>query len=95
MGKIIIPNQTHFELKENDIIIRNGEQITEIELSKKKPFKIEIGDTVERQLKNGDVILFNRQPTLHKGSMLAKRIIIRNNKTFQFNLASTKSFNAD
>ena len=45
--------------------------------------------------KNGDIILFNRQPTLHRGSMLAKRIIVRGNKTFRFNLASTKSFNAD
>ena len=58
-------------------------------------YTIEIGDVVERQLKNGDIILFNRQPTLHRGSMLAKRIIVRGNKTFRFNLASTKSFNAD
>ena len=35
------------------------------------------------------------QPTLHSGSMLAKRIIIRKGKTFRFNLASCKSFNAD
>jgi DNA-directed RNA polymerase beta' subunit len=56
---------------------------------------VEIGDTVERHLKNGDIVLFNRQPTLHRGSMLAKPIIVRGNKTFRFNLASTKSFNAD
>jgi DNA-directed RNA polymerase beta' subunit len=55
----------------------------------------ELGDVVERQLKNGDIVLFNRQPTLHKASMLAKRIIVRPCKTFRFNLASTKSFNAD
>jgi DNA-directed RNA polymerase beta' subunit len=101
-GKEISPFSTefkqvkqNFELIQNDIILRNGEQIKEIDLPKKKSFKIEIGDVVERQLKNGDIILFNRQPTLHRGSMLAKRIIIRGNKTFRFNLASTKSFNAD
>lgn len=101
-GKEISPFSTEFkqvkqtfELIQNDIILRNGEQIKEIDLPKKKSFKIEIGDVVERQLKNGDIILFNRQPTLHRGSMLAKRIIIRGNKTFRFNLASTKSFNAD
>ena len=32
---------------------------------------------------------------LHKSSMMAKRIIVRPCKTFRFNLASTKSFNAD
>jgi len=83
-----------FELKEGDIILRNSQQIP-VEMSKKRSFKIEIGDIVERQLRNGDIILFNRQPTLHRGSMLAKRIIIRDHKTFRFNLASTKSFNAD
>ena len=82
-------------LQEGDVIKRNGELIMAIDLPKKRPFKIEFGDIVERQLKNGDYILFNRQPTLHRGSMLAKRIIIRGNKTFRFNLASTKSFNAD
>lgn len=101
-GKEIIPFSQEFkqikkkfQLIKGDIIIRNGEQIKDIELPKIKPFNIEIGDIVERQLKNGDIILFNRQPTLHRGSMLAKRIIIRDNKTFRFNLASTKSFNAD
>jgi DNA-directed RNA polymerase beta' subunit len=69
--------------------------ITDIEITKKRDFKLEIGDTVERHLKNGDIVLFNRQPTLHKASMLAKRIIIRPCKTFRFNLAATKSFNAD
>ena len=106
-GRILIPfrnefketefknSKKEFELLEGDIIDRNGELISTIEVSKKRQFKIEIGETVERHLKNGDVILFNRQPTLHRGSMLAKRIIIRGNKTFRFNLASTKSFNAD
>ena len=105
-GNVIIPFKNEikdgyknlkkeFELLEGDIIDRKGEHITSIEIPKKRQFNIEIGDTVERQLKNGDVSLFNRQPTLHRGSMLAKRIIIRGNKTFRFNLASTKSFNAD
>ena len=85
----------NFELREGDVIKRGNEMITDIELTKKRDFKLEIGDTVERHLKNGDVVLFNRQPTLHKASMLAKRIIIRPCKTFRFNLAATKSFNAD
>jgi len=85
----------HFELRTGDVIKRGDEMITNIEIGKKRDFKIEIGDVVDRHLKNGDVVLFNRQPTLHKASMLAKRIIIRPCKTFRFNLAATKSFNAD
>jgi len=84
-----------FELRTGDVIKRGEEMITTIEIGKKRDFKIEIGDVVDRHLKNGDVVLFNRQPTLHKASMLAKRIIIRPCKTFRFNLAATKSFNAD
>jgi DNA-directed RNA polymerase beta' subunit len=95
-GKEIDPfSNKDFELRKGDKIKRKDEIIEEIEISKKRDFKIEIGDVVERQLKNGDVVLFNRQPTLHKASMLAKKIIIRPCKTFRFNLASTKSFNAD
>jgi len=88
-------DRQNFCLIEGDKIERNGEIISDIELDKKKQFIIELGDVVERQLRDGDILLFNRQPTLHRGSMLAKRIIIRGNKTFRFNLASTKSFNAD
>jgi DNA-directed RNA polymerase beta' subunit len=84
----------NFELREGDKIKR-GSEIIDAEISKKRDFKIELGDTVERHLKNGDVALFNRQPTLHRASMMAKKVIVRPCKTFRFNLASTKSFNAD
>ena len=53
------------------------------------------GDTVDRQLRDGDIVLLNRQPTLHKGSMLAQTIKIKDCKTIRMNLAITKTFNAD
>ena len=95
-GREIDPFQSkYFELREGDFIRRGNDLITSIDIGKKKDFHLELGDTVHRQLKNGDVVLFNRQPTLHKASMLAKRIIVRPSRTFRFNLAATKSFNAD
>ena len=95
-GKEIDPfTSKNFQLIAGDKIKRDNEIITDIELSKKREYTLEIGDVVDRQLQNGDVVLFNRQPTLHKASMLAKRIIVQPGKTFRFNLASTKSFNAD
>ncbi len=33
---------------------------------------LEIGYIVERHLQNGDVVLFNRQPSLHKMSMMVR-----------------------
>ncbi len=34
---------------------------------------LQIGDSVERHLKDGDVVLFNRQPSLHRMSIMAHR----------------------
>jgi DNA-directed RNA polymerase beta' subunit len=57
--------------------------------------KLQIGDIVHRQIQNGDIVLLNRQPTLHKGSMLAKKIIRMPGKTIRLNLATTQSYNSD
>ena len=84
-----------FELKKGDVILRGKEIIADFDIEKRREFRLELGDVVDRHLINGDIVLFNRQPTLHKASMLAKRIVIRPCKTFRFNLAATKSFNAD
>ena len=40
----------------------------------KRKINLEYGDKVNRFLIDGDIVLLNRQPTLHKGSMLAKKI---------------------
>ena len=37
---------------------------------------IELGDTVNRHLLNGDKVLFNRQPKLNRHSMMACKLII-------------------
>jgi DNA-directed RNA polymerase II subunit RPB1 len=56
---------------------------------------LEIGDIVHRHLLDGDVCLFNRQPTLHKPSMMAHRIKILPFSTFRLNLFVCKPYNAD
>lgn len=68
-------------------IIRNGKMRKECE-----PMP---GDMICRPLRNGDIVLMNRQPTLHKGSMMAFRVRIHDSLTFTLNLAVTKAFNAD
>ncbi len=56
---------------------------------------IDIGFSIERQLIDGDVVLFNRQPSLHRMSMMAHRVKIMEGKTFRFNLCVCPPYNAD
>lgn len=56
---------------------------------------VDIGYIVERQLQEGDIVLFNRQPSLHRMSMMAHEVRIMPFKTFRFNLAVCPPYNAD
>lgn len=82
-------------IKHGDRLIRNGEEIFDLEFPEKRVYKLEIGNIVERQIMDGDILLLNRQPTLHSQSMLAQEVLIREGKTIRFNLAINKGFNAD
>ena len=65
---------------------------------RKRTIKLHYGDIVERHIVNGDPVLFNRQPTLHKMSMMCHKIkIIPNDKlsTFRLNVSVTAPYNAD
>ena len=58
---------------------------------------INVGDTVHRHMLNGDYVLFNRQPTLHRMSMMAHKVRVKKQgvDTFSMNVAVTKPYNAD
>lgn len=56
---------------------------------------LKVGDIVERPLQDGDIVLFNRQPSLHKGSFMGFRVKVMSQSTFRINLACTPSLNAD
>lgn len=96
-GKIrIIKKESEiFSLQEGDRVFRNGELVPDTKPNQYRPYEIKIGDVVERKLFDGDILLLNRQPTLHRGSMIAQKVVIRPGKTIRLNLAITKSFNAD
>lgn len=53
------------------------------------------GWKVERHIQDGDVILFNRQPSLHKESMMGHRVRVMPYSTFRLNLSVTTPYNAD
>jgi DNA-directed RNA polymerase II subunit RPB1 len=54
-----------------------------------------VGDVVERFLADGDIVAFNRQPSLHKESIMAHRVKIDNGLTFKLNVCVTSPYNAD
>lgn len=56
---------------------------------------LQIGDIVERHLCDGDIVLFNRQPSLHRISIMAHRARVMPWKTFRFNECACTPYNAD
>jgi DNA-directed RNA polymerase II subunit RPB1 len=57
---------------------------------------LENGDVVHRHMMDGDGILFNRQPTLHRMSMMCHIVrVMQQGDTFRMNIGDTKPYNAD
>jgi DNA-directed RNA polymerase II subunit RPB1 len=56
---------------------------------------LEPGYKVERHLKNDDYVIFNRQPSLHKMSLMGHRVKVLPYSTFRLNLSVTTPYNAD
>lgn len=102
------PGATSLLLEDGSIISLNKEKTRELFYARlsHKPrvpkFPVQnIDDSpqvtiVNRHLVDGDVLLFNRQPTLHKPSIMAFRArVLPNEKGFRLHYANCKSFNAD
>ena len=53
------------------------------------------GDIVHRHLMDGDYVLFNRQPSLHRMSMMGHRVRVMKGNTFRLNVSVTPPYNAD
>lgn len=57
---------------------------------------LETGDIVHRHMMDGDAILFNRQPSLHRMSMMCHIVrVMHTGDTFRMNVGDTKPYNAD
>ena len=76
------------------IVKKSGLNIT---LTQKNINDIELeqGDIVHRHLLDGDHVLFNRQPSLHKMSMMGHRVKVMAGNTFRLNVSVTPPYNAD
>ncbi len=74
---------------------KTGESIS-LKYVDRNTLELNFGDIVHRHMINGDPVLFNRQPTLHRMSMMCHIARIMNvGNTFRMNVADTKPYNAD
>jgi DNA-directed RNA polymerase II subunit RPB1 len=74
---------------------KDGENIS-LRYVDKISIKLNLGDIVHRHMLDGDAILFNRQPTLHRLSMMCHIAkIMPEGDTFRMNVGDTKPYNAD
>ena len=99
---------THFNQSYMEKLVENGTMAypgakfiirsdgTRIDLSSRDPDRsLMHGDIVERHLCDDDAIVFNRQPSLHKMSIMGHRAKILDFSTFRLNLSCTSPYNAD
>jgi DNA-directed RNA polymerase II subunit RPB1 len=108
--KLTYPERVNsFNIHELTGMVRNGPKIhpganyvidtkgkvTSLKLINKSMIQLEYGWIVRRHLKNGDDVLFNRQPSLHKMSLMAHRVRVVTGNSFLLHMAVTKPYNAD
>lgn len=105
---LTVPEQvTEWNIEEMKKLIKKGESVVYItkpnglrkkatELNKKEiTDELEVGSKVERVLRDGDIVMFNRQPSLHRLSMLAHEVKVVPNKAIRMNPMVCKPYNAD
>lgn len=78
----------------NSILRSNGHEVV-ITPDNQMSLKLSVGDTVRRHIVRGDWAIVNRQPTLHKFSMMAHRILPRHGNTMGLHISCTAPYNAD
>ena len=90
IGSDIHPGANYVIRKDGRKIRIRNEETIELILEQLEP-----GFIVERHLKDGDMVLFNRQPSLHRMSMMAHEVRVLPYKTFRLNLCVCPPYNAD
>ena len=70
-------------------------KIISLSVIDRSKIELQYGDIVNRHLIKDDIVLFNRQPSLHKMSMMQHRVVPLPYKTFRLNVSVTSPYNAD
>lgn len=78
------------------VVTKDGKSKRVLEINKEELAKgLNIGDIVERHLMNEDIVVFNRQPSLHIVSMMCHKVRIMGKRTFRINTSVCAPYNAD
>ena len=98
---------TQFNINKMNELVQNGPTVypgakyivrtdgTRVDLQFNNDQPLEFGYKVERHIQDGDIVVFNRQPSLHKMSMMGHRVRVMPYSTFRLNLTVTSPYNAD
>jgi DNA-directed RNA polymerase III subunit RPC1 len=90
-GANVIRKQAYASRPPQGILL---EHLTPI-MRDKEAHNLKVGDVVERHMMDGDIVMFNRQPSLHKMSIMAHRVKVMPWRTFRFNECACTPYNAD
>ncbi len=79
-----------------NVITKDGMRKRVSELNREELLKeVEPGYVLERHLIDNDIVLFNRQPTLHRLSIMAHRVKVLPGKTLRLHVSIAYPYNAD
>ena len=79
-----------------NILERKGGESISLRYVDRNTLELYEGDIIHRHLMDGDPVLFNRQPSLHRMSMMCHVVkVMKKGDTFRMNVADTKPYNAD
>ncbi len=79
-----------------DIITKDGKRKRIVEGAREEVINsISPGDILERQLIDGDIVIFNRQPSLHRINIMAHKVKVLPGRTFRLNFDTTHPYGAD
>ena len=94
MYKLIQNGPTKYPGAKSYIRKKTGEEFS-LAFGNNEQRVLDYGDIVRRHILDGDIVLFNRQPSLHKMSMMAHRARVMEYSTFRMNVSDCKPYNAD
>lgn len=94
LSERVVNGSTHVFGAEN-VITANGVMINLNHCENREKIRLQYGWIVERFLQDDDIVIFNRQPSLHKMGMMGHRVKLMPGSTFRLNLCCANPYNAD
>jgi len=96
MAREFVKNGPNEHPGANYVVRPDGRRLKVTELNAENlALRLEPGYKIERHLVDGDIVLFNRQPSLHRMSIMAHEVRVMHAKTFRINLSVCPPYNAD